>query len=268
MVPAWDKIRRAQAAGGTPEVIRRGLGRAKTSLRRSYKSPLKNLILLRVPVFLRADDAMTALAEILGEHPPAERDLALWRTEAESVLAQLPRREFGPFGPEFDLGPESAVLLYAVARWRRPRGVVETGVARGVSSIVLLSAISRNQGGALTSVDIDERAGTWVRSLFPEWQLTLLDPRRPTHDLARLLRECSSLSLFVHDSDHREDNQKAEYELAGTHLVEGGLLFSDDVDASPAFMSYLEQRGCAGIVILDDRKAVGIAVPSVPRLGK
>src|SRR5690606_30419760 len=83
-----------------------------------------------------------------------EQNEALWReaeswargaeVEARKTLADL----------NVALGGAGAFpLLYFLVRWRRPRVVVETGVAAGYSSLAVLSSLRANGFGKLYSSD-------------------------------------------------------------------------------------------------------------------
>lgn len=258
MSALWNKVQRARSAGGAPEVARRAVARARTSLGKKYRSPLAELRGIDLQVHSHAEDAVNGLAILNGWAPPSGDQLSAWRTDVEESLRSIGREDIARFGPEFDLGPEGATLLYFLIRWRLPRRVVETGVARGVSTRVMLNALDRAGSGSLTSFDVDGDAGGLVIEPPPNWSFRILDEGKSLSELNEHLKQGEAISMFVHDSDHRTEHQRAEFSIAIRALEPGGLLCSDDVDAGPAFFELLRQLELPGIVLMDDRKAVGV----------
>lgn len=61
---------------------------------------------------------------------------------------------------EFAIESLTAKLLYLIVRARKPRTVLETGVANGHSTVVLLAALSCNGSGTLHSTDVVDDAGS------------------------------------------------------------------------------------------------------------
>lgn len=255
----WGKVRRAHEAGGAAEVARRATVKARDALRPRYRSPLSELRDLTLQVHTSAEEALLGLAAAMGSEPPAMTDLRLWRAEVNAVLLNARDDHPAHFGPEYDLGQEGAALLYGLVRWKSPMHVIETGVARGVSTTVILEALRREGAGRLTSFDIDDRAGSLVVGDPANWEFRVLDPKHSLEGLKRYLRSAADLSLFVHDSDHRAGNQTAEYKAALEILQPDGLIYSDDVDSSPAFVDFLRSYGLPGIALCDGAKFVGVA---------
>ena len=66
------------------------------------------------------------------------------------------------FNSNYDLGEKLAFLSYSLIRIAKPRLVVETGVAAGISSTLILSALSKNNYGTLSSFDITNKVGELI----------------------------------------------------------------------------------------------------------
>jgi predicted O-methyltransferase YrrM len=151
-------------------------------------------------------------------------------------------------------------FLYMVVRCAKPKVVFETGVFDGLSSAVILQALHDNTGGLLVSIDLPAKepikgstngmtnttlpADTPPGWIVPDYlrqryQLVLGDSREL---LPELLREYSSIDIFFHDSLHTFDHQYFEYTTAWPHLVEGGLLLSDDIFWSAAFYRFSKEK--------------------------
>src|SRR5687767_12401824 len=118
--------------------------------------------------------------------------------------------------------PEAAEL-YVVVRAAKPRVVVETGVASGVSSAHILRALAANGTGALYSIDLPNvqehstlpkgRMSGWIvpDSLRKRRKLYLGDSREL---LPELLQDLGNIDMFLHDSDHSYENMTFEFEQA------------------------------------------------------
>jgi predicted O-methyltransferase YrrM len=136
-----------------------------------------------------------------------------------------------------------ARLLYMACRLLAPDHVVETGVWYGVSSAVVLAALKKNSNGSLISIDfppLDPSARVEIGSaVSPElrqrWQLHI----GPSSQLLpKLLKGFGQIQMFIHDSEHSYRNMLTEYSYAWEYLSPGGILISDDVHKSDAFLEF------------------------------
>lgn len=148
--------------------------------------------------------------------------------------------------------------LYTLIRGRRPETVIETGVASGISSTLILAALSRNERGHLYSIDkpnrnedgfIDSDGRKNVvftpKGRRPGWLVpdrlrdrwTLLEGA--SFDLLPgLISKLECLDFFFHDSEHSYRNMWFEYEQASKALTPGGVLYSDDISWNSAFSDF------------------------------
>jgi predicted O-methyltransferase YrrM len=159
----------------------------------------------------------------------------------------------GPIPISYDASSDLAQVVYTVCKLLRPSTVVETGVARGVTTSAILANMEENETGHLYSV---ERPGLslgyakHVGELVPQhlrsrWSLVIGLSARV---LPRLLRQLGSIGVFVHDSAHDYRNQKMEYQIALKHMMSGGVLVSDDVN-NDAFIEVAESMNCRWSII-------------------
>ena len=212
------------------------------------------------------------VAEFLG----GRRELA--RLEREVRASGLPRHLFehareqqalaAAHGDGYSLGAigyTEGVYLYAVLRELRPTLAVETGVANGFSTAFSLLALEANGHGALYSIDLPRelgreyepgafydgkgRAGIPAGSepgwLIPDglksrWTLIL---GRSQEELPPLLARLGTIDFFMHDSEHSFDCMWFEFNEAWPRLRRGGVLVSDDVNATDAFPRFTAQTG-------------------------
>ena len=202
-------------------------------------------------------------ADVLGE--PA---LARVEEATRRLLADI--RGEDPFRLRWAADSVLARWCYLVCRLLEPSVVVETGVAYGVSSAFILSALEQNGRGTLHSVDLPPTSrgadGFWgiavPGELRERWHLHRGASKRV---LPRLLRKTGPLDLFVHDSLHTRRNMRREFETVWPYLGDGGVILADDVERNGAF-GELRRRGPALWRVVEDREEAplhGRAAPVV-----
>lgn len=166
----------------------------------------------------------------------------------DAEFAELWSRVIVPSGVDrHDSGSGLAAAAYAYVRSATPERVVETGVARGVTTRVILEALERNGAGELWSIDLPPgredlgaaRDRLLPRHLHARWQLLVGSSRRR---LPGLLDDLGWIDLFVHDSAHTERNMLFEMETAWTRLQPGGWLLADDVGLNRGFDLFLRRH--------------------------
>ncbi len=204
--------------------------------------------LRRPPAYPAAPWGM-ALQDLRGRYP-----------DVDPILAEPPLREIegavrqglqrssdeGPWSLAYNCDFTLARCLYLVCRVLRPRTVVETGVAYGLSSAFILQALQVNGQGKLYSIDLpplgknpDAAVGMLVPDeLKQRWELHRGTSRR---QLPGLLRD-RTVDVFVHDSLHTYRTMRWEFDAVWPHLRPGGVVLSDDVQGNRAFAE-LRQRG-------------------------
>jgi predicted O-methyltransferase YrrM len=147
-----------------------------------------------------------------------------------------------------DADPGLAELAYKLVRERRPATVIETGVARGVTSESVLRALAENGFGELHSIDLPPPrmvdAGL-VGSAIPEtlksrWHYHWGSARRLLPDV---LAGSSAPRLFIHDSDHSYSHMRWEIETAWAALEPGDVILCDDTHFHSGFADAAEAVG-------------------------
>lgn len=186
-----------------------------------------------------------------------------WDEEFESVWAEteraMKRYGFG-VGKGYDGGRSLCYGAYAMVRQDKPNVVVETGVARGVTSRVVLEAMRRNGSGFLYSIDLPPISQGW----HAEWSVAVTDELRDRWTLIRgasrrklpeLLGRLGQISMFIHDGLHTYANMTWEMNLAWSYLQVGGLLLCDDVDDNCAFLDFANNVGQPFVVAQEDHRS-------------
>jgi hypothetical protein len=172
------------------------------------------------------------------------------------------------FGGWDDANPTFASAVWSLAVHLRPKKAVETGVARGVTTRIILEALHRADSGHLWSIDrppldreLHDQIGAAVPSgLRKRWTLLRGTSRRV---LPGLLARVGPIDLFVHDSLHTERNLRFELAQAWQAMAAGGALIADDINQNTAFRLFLESIPAVNGIVAradDERSLFGIAV--------
>ena len=184
-----------------------------------------------------------------------QKDLSTAKILYKKVLEEHRLITSGRWNAELELFS----LLYVLVKSKKPQLLVETGVANGVSTSAIMSALEEdNSSGSLNSFDIlPETKEAYLGK--GKWIFHLLDKKRTHKQLSEAVRNSPLVDIWLHDSNHGYRWQKFEYLLALSRLKEGGILISDDIDASPAWGELAKSHFKESYIIFDSRKFVGIA---------
>jgi hypothetical protein len=152
-----------------------------------------------------------------------------------------------------------AAILYTVCRIQRPRFVVETGVASGISTTGILAALAQNSFGTLYSIDLPgatyttDTGESWkdlARQSGPGWMIPpqlkgrwVLRVGDSRSILPQVLAELSEVDLFYHDSEHTEENMTFELNTTVRHLASRGTLVVDNTNWSNAVGRFVARTG-------------------------
>jgi hypothetical protein len=191
----------------------------------------------------------------------------LWPEIVDEVRAHGLSLGRGTYGGWDDGDPRFAHAVWCLICQLRPARVVETGVARGVTSRVILEALQRNGTGHLWSIDLpatDPSLHAEIGVAVPprldgRWTYIAGTSRR---ELPKLLSQIAPIDIFIHDSSHTERNILFELEQAWGSIREGAAI-ADDVQQSAGFARFAARLapGESFVVEADDASALfGIAV--------
>jgi hypothetical protein len=198
---------------------------------------------------------------------PCEAAAEFWELWPQ-VIVELEAKGINPGPASFqwwndgDAGFVRAV--WCMVRHLKPKKVVETGVAHGVTSRFILEALERNgNGGRLWSIDLPPVETEWrarTGAAVPaelEGQWTYI-PGSSRRKLPKLLAGLGEIDLFIHDSLHSERNVMFELQRAWAAMPKGAVVV-DDVDANWGFRSFTE-------AVKNQKAVVGRAEPLRPDL--
>ena len=143
-----------------------------------------------------------------------------------------------------DLEPRYGRRLgwYALVRATRPRVIVETGVDRGLGTVVLAAAVRRNAAegfpGMVYATDIVPDCGHLLCEPYKSHCRILLG------DSVETLKKFSEpVDLFLHDSDHRAEYEWAEFVAIEARLHPGSIVLSDNAQQTPKLQEFAARIG-------------------------
>jgi methyltransferase family protein len=136
--------------------------------------------------------------------------------------------------------------IWCIVAHIRPERVVETGVAHGLTSRIILEGLESNGAGKLWSIDlpaVDSVLHPEIGRAVPEdlrsrWTYVSGTTRQR---LPHLLTELGTIDLFVHDSLHTGRNTRFELDTAWPAIRPGGAAVVDDIDHSLGFHAFVQQ---------------------------
>jgi hypothetical protein len=152
--------------------------------------------------------------------------------------------EASKFGIGADRHPRYARRLgwYALVRLLRPKIVVETGVDKGLGSVLLCSALLRNRAegwaGYYFGTDINPEAGWLLRGRYADTGKILVGD---SIDSLRGLE--SQVDLFINDSDHSADYEAREYAVIATKLSSAAVVLGDNSHETDALERFSRAHG-------------------------
>jgi hypothetical protein len=189
------------------------------------------------------ENQLHSLTDLLSSREFLSEFWALWTTVIQELQAEGIRA-----GPESFKGWNDGDAAFVRAIWLlvrhlKPKNVVETGVAHGVTSRFILEALERNGTGHLWSIDRPPMEPEWKQQIGiavgdgfrNRWTYITGSSRRRLPDLLAMLGQ---IDVFIHDSLHSERNVRFEIDRAWVVLRPGGAIVVDDIDLNRGFDSF------------------------------
>jgi predicted O-methyltransferase YrrM len=172
----------------------------------------------------------------------------LWDHIIADLVAAGARIGLGSYRGWNDGDRDSVEAIWCLVAHLHPNRVVETGVAHGLTSRVVLEGLERNRTGRLWSVDLPAvepalhaEIGMAVPiKLRSRWTYVAGTTRQK---LPQVLADVRDLDLFVHDSLHTSRNTGFELQAAWTLLRPGGVAVVDDIHRNVAFRALIDRAG-------------------------
>jgi SAM-dependent methyltransferase len=185
--------------------------------------------------------------------PEVERFGEVWDVTVSGLTAAGLRVGLASYRGWNDGDQAQAQAIWCLVTHLRPAIVVETGVAHGLTSRVILEGLHCNGNGHLWSVDLPavdpalhHEIGIAVTGdLRSRWTYVEGTSRRR---LPQLVRGFEQVGLFVHDSLHTARNTCFELDTVWPVLAPGGVVVVDDIDHSLGFSRFINRAAPASWV--------------------
>ncbi len=195
----------------------------------------------------------------------------------EALVADIAARLAGrglAFGRHTYGGYSDSDVSLGRAAWctvlhTRPEVVIETGVARGVTSRIVLEALGRGDRGRLWSIDLPH---PFNHQLHAETGAAVTDACRARWSylegasrqrLPRLVGDVRHVELFIHDSLHTASNTRFEMDQVATAMSPGGVMLVDDISTHDGFATFARDHPEYQTIVApsaDQQGLFGIAV--------
>jgi hypothetical protein len=116
---------------------------------------------------------------------------------------------------------------YALARAMKPKVIIETGVDKGLGSVLLCSALIKNKTegfeGKFYGTDINPAAGYLLNGKYSEVGQILYGDSIET-----LSKFNKQIDLFINDSDHSAEYEYIEYKTIASKLSKDAIILGDN----------------------------------------
>ena len=167
-----------------------------------------------------------------------------------------------PYPIDYSISSNSRKFLYILCRITKPKNVIETGVAYGLSSFYILSALNKNGFGELISIDSvfrpwqsEEMIGKIIpKNLRERWKLVL---GKSNEKLLETLEKVEDTGIFIHDSLHSYKNMTFEFNCAIKKINNNGIIISDDILDNDAFNDFIKKNNFQNSIIRVEEKGLG-----------
>jgi hypothetical protein len=197
------------------------------------------------------DDWYEHLHELIGAPWPCPEAQQLQGLLAD-IGALLSAKGLGTgrhtYGWYSDADIELCGAIWCATSHIRPDVVIETGVAHGISSRIVLEALARNDRGHLWSIDLPHPLN---HKLHGQTGAAVPDESRSRWTylegesekmLPPLVKKVGNVELFIHDSLHTAKNTLFEMEQAASIMSPGGVMLVDDIRGHDGFATFARRH--------------------------
>ncbi len=129
---------------------------------------------------------------------------------------------------------------YTFVRILKPNIVIETGVEKGMGSVVITSALKKNHEegfeGRYYGTDINPEAGYLFQGEYTNYGEILFGD-----SIKSLQNFDKNIDLFINDSDHSLEYEKSEYQTIIDKLSKSSFIISDNAHCSPELSHFSMQ---------------------------
>ncbi|NEP42467.1 MAG: class I SAM-dependent methyltransferase, partial [Okeania sp. SIO2H7] len=136
---------------------------------------------------------------------------------------------------------------------KKPKIVVETGVDKGLGSVILAAALMKNAeegfDGHIYGTDINPEAGYLLTKPYDSYGTILYGD-----SIESLKSLDSEIDILISDSNHKSGYEFQEYETVERQLKKGFLLLSDTAHDSSTLMKFAESRNLKFLYFQEEPK--------------
>ena len=161
-------------------------------------------------------------------------------------------------------GAADLELIYNICKHIEPKVIIETGVAYGWSSSVILNYIKKNSSEAkLISFDMPYplcKNTSYVGSIVCEKFKTnwTLIKKIDLLAIKKILLKVKSIDFFHYDSDKSYEGMFRMFKIIYPYLKPNGFLIIDDINDNMAFHDFTEMYSLNSYIIKLNNKFIGI----------
>ena len=116
---------------------------------------------------------------------------------------------------------------YALTRAIKPKIIIETGVDKGLGSVLLCAALEKNKkegyDGSYYGTEINPDAGYLLAGKYSNFGQVLYGD-----SITSLLNFTKKIDLFINDSDHSSEYEYEEYKTIKPLINEGTIILGDN----------------------------------------
>ncbi len=195
-----------------------------------------------------------ALSLVTGHAPQQARAYIDELLHDEDLRAHILKRvKESPFRSVSDDQVRYAKRLgwYAIVRLAKPKIVVETGVDKGLGSVVLCKALMRNAAeghpGRFIGTDINPAAGWMLTEPY-----TQVGEIRVGDSIETLKKMTEQIDIFINDSDHSVEYEAREYDVIVDKLAPGAIILGDNAHDNTSLSDFSLKHGRAFLFFRED----------------
>lgn len=185
------------------------------------------------------------LAVVTGEKPEKIlgyiEEITNDKQLADHVLGRIAESDFRSVSDP-RIGLARRVGWYAMVRAMKPKVVIETGVDKGLGSVVICAALLHNKAeghhGRFYGTDIVPTAGWLLAAPYSEVGEILYGD-----SLQSLRAFAENIDLFINDSDHSAEYEALEYEAILPKLSQQAVIFGDNSHATSKLAEFSSAQG-------------------------
>ena len=131
---------------------------------------------------------------------------------------------------------------YAFARAIKPKIIIETGVDKGLGSVLLCAALLKNkeegQEGKYYGTDINPKAGYFLEGKYKEVGEILYGD-----SITSLSEFSEKIDLFINDSDHSSEYEYQEYQTIKPLITDKTIILGDNAHCTSKLADFSNKTG-------------------------